>query len=153
MIALRRDLVLMPVVAGCLAGCSRGPQLAEVEGMLKLRGKPLPSVMVCFVPDAEAGTSGPRSTGWTDAQGRYRLTCDQPPKPGAVVGKHCVTVFDPEGFDEPLPGMLGVANPAPPKGKKPKRMQFDVKYLMPAKTPLRAEVRAPGPQIIDLNVE
>jgi hypothetical protein len=138
-----------------LPGCSRGPNVVEVEGVLKLRGKPLPGIMVCFVPDAAAGTLGPRSTGWTDAQGHYRLTCDEPRKPGAVVGQHCVTVLDPEAIEEgPLmSGTLGKADPAQPKGKKPKRLQFDVKYLMPGQTPLRVEVQAPGPQTIDLNVE
>src|SRR5262245_63437214 len=115
MFALRRYLVLMPAVAGCLAGCSRGPQLAEVEGTLKLRGKPLPGVMVCFIPDAEAGTPGPRSTGWTDEQGRYRLTCDKPYQPGAVVGKHRVIVLDPEVFgDTPGGGLPGPAQEGAP---------------------------------------
>jgi hypothetical protein len=130
----------------------------DVEGELKLRGKPLAGVMVCFVPDAEAGTPGPRSTGWTDEQGHYRLKCDTPYKPGAVAGKHRVVVFDPDAFDEGPPG-AGAPDPAKeaaraqPKGRKPKRMQFALKYMMPTQTPLRAEVRMPGPQTIDLNVE
>jgi len=81
-----------------LSGCSRGPNLVEVEGALKLRGKPLAGVMVCFVPDAEAGTPGPRSTGWTDEKGHYRLTCDKPYQPGAVEDKHRVLVLDPEAL-------------------------------------------------------
>ena len=130
--------------------------MVEVEGALNLRGKPLPGVMVCFVPDAEAGTPGPRSTGWTDEKGHYRLTCDRPIKPGAVEGKHRVIVIDPEAFDDP-PDMVGLPGPvavaAPPKGRKPKQMQFALKYIMPSQTPLRADVQAPGPQTIDFNVE
>ena len=104
-----RRYALLLTSALILPGCSRGPNLVEVEGVLKLRGKPLPGILVSFVPDAAAGTPGPRSTGWTDAQGHYRLTCDEPRKPGAVVGKHCVTVLDPEAVEEgPLmPGVLG----------------------------------------------
>jgi hypothetical protein len=159
MFALRCSLILAPVLALGLAGCNRGPQLAEVEGTLKLRGKPLPGVLVCFVPDAGAGTPGPRSTGWTDEQGRYQLVCDTPPKPGAVVGQHCVVVFDPEAFDELVPadgpGVLGggAERPAPRRDRKPKRLQFALKYMMPMQTPLRVEVQAPGPQTIDLEIK
>jgi hypothetical protein len=154
MFTLRYSLLLTSLIV--LSGCSRGPNLVEVEGALKLRGKPLPGVMVCFVPDAEAGTPGPRSTGWTDEKGYYRLMCDKPYQPGAVEGKHRVIVLDPEAFDGP-PGTVGVPGPevamTPPKGRKPKQMQFALKYLMPSETPLRVDVQAPGPQTIDLNVE
>ena len=154
MFPLRHSLLLFSLIV--LSGCSRGPNLVEVEGALKLRGKPLPGVMVCFVPDAEAGTPGPRSTGWTDETGHYRLTCDKPYKLGAVEGKHRVIVLDPEAFDDP-PGMPDTPGPEaaaePPKGRKPKQMQFALKYFMPSETPLRADVQAPGPQTIDFNVE
>src|SRR5262249_33453206 len=136
MLARRRWLLLTSLIA--LSGCSQGPALIDVEGALTLRGLPLAGVMVCFVPDAEAGTPGSRSTGWTDEKGHYRLTCDTPYKPGAVAGKHRVTVFDPEAFEDRLSGRVppgAEAAPAPPKGRKPKRMQFDVKYIMPSQTP------------------
>jgi hypothetical protein len=125
-----------------------------VEGALNLRGRPLPDVLVCFVPDAEAGTPGPRSTGWTDEKGHYRLICDKPNKPGAIEGKHRVIVHDPEAFDAPpgMPGLLG-AEATAPKSRKPKRMQFALKYVMPSETPLRVDVQSPGPQTIDLYVE
>jgi hypothetical protein len=97
--------------------------------------------MVCFVPDAEAGTAGPRSTGWTDEKGHYQLARDRPYKPGVVAGKHRVTVLDPVAFE----GRKGA--------RKAKRMQFDFKYTMPAQTPLRADVQSPGPQTIDLNIQ
>ena len=50
-------------VLGALAaaGCHRGPALAEVNGTVKLNGKPLNRVIVEFLPDPDQGTSGPRS--------------------------------------------------------------------------------------------
>ena len=155
MSARYRTILMVPLAAVCLTGCHRDPVLTEVNGLLTLRGKPLAGVMVCFVPDpGEAGTPCPRSTGWTDAAGRYQLTCDTPRKPGAVPGTHRVVVFDPDAFDDgPGGGGGGPPVPLPPGGKKPKRLQFDVKYIMPGQTPLRADVGAASPQTIDLNVE
>lgn len=151
MFPLRRSLILISLIV--VSGCSRGPKLIEVEGELKLRGKPLPGVIVCFVPDAEAGTLGPRSTGWTDEQGHFRLTCDKPYKPGAVEGKHRVILLDPKAFNRGA-GMSGPKTAAAsPEDRKPKKLQFAFKYVMASETPLRADVHGPGPQTIDLNVE
>jgi hypothetical protein len=184
---LHVGLACFAVVYG--SGCSRGPELVEVEGTLKLRGKPLANVMVSFIPDTEQGTAAPCSTGMTDGQGRYSLMCDQPDKPGrpykpgAVLGKHRIIVLFPESFDElPEPqrrlleregGAAMSASRAPqrpeqqqkvldPAGEdlrsqamrwKPKPMPFGSKYTSLAQTPLRAELRAPGPQTVDLNLE
>src|SRR5262249_10820723 len=98
----------------------------------------------------------PRSTGWTDDKGHYRLTCDRPYQPGAVEGKHRVIVLDPEAFDDP-PGGSGTPGPevaaAPPKAREPEQMQFALQHIMTAQTPLRADWQSPGPQTIDFNVE
>jgi hypothetical protein len=152
MLTLRRSVVLAAVIAVCLAGCNRGPQLAEVEGTLKLRGKPLPGVMVCFVPEGDSLPPAPRATGWTDDQGRDQLMCDNPAKPGALVGAHRVFVLDPEAFDE-VGGGGPEERPATQTPRKKARLQFDMKYMMPGATPLRAEVKTPGPQTIDLDVK
>jgi hypothetical protein len=154
---IHRYVTIAPFAIVYLSGCARDPRLVEVEGTLTLRGRPLHGVMICFVPDADSGTLGPRSTGWTNEVGRYRLTCDRPRKAGAVVGKHRVIVLDPEAFDA-APPMLALPDdpgkvPRAPLNVKRKRMQFAVRYMMPGSTPLLAEVRSSGPQVIDLNVD
>jgi len=86
--------ILFALVAlGTAAGCTSRPPVAEVEGVVKLAGKPLPHVRVQFMPDPEKGALGPTSSGTTDEQGRFKLVCaDQ--RPGAVVGWHRVVITD-----------------------------------------------------------
>ena len=81
------------VLFGLLAGCSSGPNLTEVTGTLTINGKPLDNIRVEFLPDPEAKTNGPRSTGVTDAEGRFKMTCENQ-RSGAVVGTHRVTLTD-----------------------------------------------------------
>lgn len=83
-------LALLGAVAS--AGCG-GNNFAEVEGTVTLNGAPLDNVQVEFLPDPEHGTTGPRSTGTTDAQGRFKLVGDDQ-RPGAAVGKHRVLIQD-----------------------------------------------------------
>jgi hypothetical protein len=91
---------------------------------MRSHGKRVPS----FVPDAEAGTLGARSTDTTDDNGHYRIVCEVPRKAGAVVGKHAVVVFH-----------LNAA--------------FDEKYKTAARTPLHIEVAPGARQVMDFNVE
>jgi hypothetical protein len=70
-----------------LPGCDTGPQLGQVEGTVLLGGTPLPDAVVIFQPTS----GGPSSHGLTDKSGHYELmfAADEP---GALVGKHMVTV-------------------------------------------------------------
>ena len=131
-----------------LAGCSSqsGP-LAEVEGTVTLQGQVVPNVRVEFVPDARNGFRGPRSTGVTDDKGHYVLTCDDG-RPGAVVGKHLVSVVFDEGSElrdeDPR-------NPNPRPNTQTPRPNPNIppRYTAAASTPLKPEVK-PGKQTIDL---
>lgn len=84
------------LILGCLilAGCGGGPELAEVEGVVRLNGTPLPEVAVAFLPDVAAGTPGQAVRAVTDNQGRYRLPYDPGDGIGAPVGVHRVLVDD-----------------------------------------------------------
>ena len=87
---MRRYLFAMVVGCFAVAGCGKTqPDLTEVEGTLKFRGKPMPGFMVQFFPDAPkdtvVGMPFPISMGFTDDQGHYQLTCQAPPLPGAVL--------------------------------------------------------------------
>ncbi len=140
---LRSDIAALVLLSGMLAvvGCSSSPPMAQVEGTVRLQGKPLPKVQVEFWPEAD----GPRSIGATDAQGHYQLATDKQ-IPGAQVGIHRVIVYD-----------LGVySDKFTSKGKdkddipiRPAR--FPAHYSDAAKTPLKKEVVA-GKNVIDLDI-
>jgi hypothetical protein len=90
-----------------VVGCGpRIPPLTEVEGTVRLNGKPLCGVQVEFAPDVEVGeTRLPFSAGMSDESGRFQLVCEGN-KAGAVVGKHTVVVRKSRhrpGPDEPPP--------------------------------------------------
>src|SRR5688500_4561388 len=84
---------------GGLAGLggNRGPEFAEVEGTVRLKGKPVDKMVLEFVPDSEKGTTGPNSIGYSDESGRYTLT-SHTSMAGAVVGHHRVVVRDRSQF-------------------------------------------------------
>jgi hypothetical protein len=141
-------LLLLPAAVGC-----QKPRLAEVEGTLTWQGTPLANVQVEFIPDAENGTTGARSTGVTDANGHFVLRCDDQ-RPGAVIGQHCV-VLQPAGGQEP-------GRDRDPRGRKPNQaaegaapveepITIPAIYQSAGSTPLRKEVKR-GPQTIDLEL-
>jgi len=83
-------------VGGWLAGCSPAPaNVAPVSGQVTLGGTPLAGTTVTFQPvstgaERTPGVSG--SVGKTNAEGRYTLRLIEPDVPGAVLGKHAVTI-------------------------------------------------------------
>src|SRR5262245_41548137 len=77
---------ILVVVIGILAGCSSGPKVVKVTGTVTRAGKPVPGVVVNFVP-----VEGRPSWGLTNAQGQYSLNYDRE-QDGAVVGKHTVWI-------------------------------------------------------------
>lgn len=52
----------------CCACSQSGPQLGNVEGTIRLDGKPLTNATVTFIPVSREGST---ATGRTDAEGRY----------------------------------------------------------------------------------
>lgn len=77
------------LAVGCLTGCGGGdvPELATVEGIVKVAGKPLPNAIVDFTPTQK----GRPSTGVTDENGRYSLVYLADTS-GALIGTHKVTI-------------------------------------------------------------
>jgi hypothetical protein len=72
-----------------LAGCGGSDlNLAPVEGIVTLDGKPIPDAAVLFLPDDP--TMGPPAAGTTDGEGRFTLITAN--LPGAAVGSHRVAI-------------------------------------------------------------
>lgn len=145
---MRRQVVLGCAVgfaAAALAGCGRGPELAEVEGTVTLNGKPLDKVRVEFHPAGE----GPRATAVTDANGRYVLTSDDRGRAGATVGPNKVALKD-VGIYPDRPLTRDELNTDFSKGKT---IRLRPVYGDPAKTPIDKTVTAGAKNTIDIVVE
>jgi len=128
-----------------LAGCGPKYQVAEVNGRVTLDGEPLDMVRVEFL-----STTGPRSTGETDANGRFSLTLDAPkPQKGAIVGSHKVVLLDlwPMKDNKLGDGGEWVDNS---NGKTPR---IDSKYYDVGISPLSAEVKAGQVNEIEFKVD
>jgi hypothetical protein len=83
---------LLLVAAGC-----GGANTAPVSGRVTLDGDPLANATVVFQPLSEERNPGPGSAGKTDATGRFTLQLMTGNTPGAILGKHKVSITAYEG--------------------------------------------------------
>jgi hypothetical protein len=139
-----RSVFLATVVLVGISGCGPKIQFVEVNGVVKLNGAPMADALVEFLPDPDKGTEGPRSSGKTDAEGRFRLQRDDD-QFGAVVGFHRVLVQDMRTFPPPRDQHKGGVPPVMPLSR------IANQYENASRTPLRQEIKAePGPIVIDV---
>jgi hypothetical protein len=145
LISHRRTLILNGLcIAIGLAGCHSGPKVefANVQGVVRVNGRPQRGAAVQFSPDREKGNGLPiLANGTSDDQGKYTLKYGYQGKigDGAPVGWQRVTVTD---------TTVGVT----PQGQDPKPSAIPMAYGAPATTPLLVEVKA-GDNTIDLDVK
>jgi hypothetical protein len=140
----RPCVLLFALVLLAAAGCGSGPQFTEVSGVVKLDGKPMPDALVEFLPDPDKSTHGPRASGKTDAEGRFRLVRDDQ-QDGAVVGFHRVLIQDARTFPPTRREIAaGKSSVMPPS-------RISTRYATATDTPLRQEVKA-GQQTITLEL-
>lgn len=71
--SLRRQTCAFPVAAAALvaslaSGCGGSEKLVQVTGTVTRGGKPVPNLMVHFMPE-----KGPRSIGVTDENGQFKM--------------------------------------------------------------------------------
>lgn len=126
-----------------LAGCGSSIELGQVEGKVTAKGQPLANVLVTFIPEVNGEAGRVRSMGMTDAEGRYRLKTEKL-LPGAVVGKHRVTVEDMAIYSAAR-SEDGTVLEHPPT-------RFAASFSDPLQTELVREVAA-GSQTFDLQLE
>jgi hypothetical protein len=89
-----RRLMVLAAAAGLLSftGCFGSKREAyEVTGTVTLNGQPLEFVQVEFWPEVSGGI---RSTGTTDAEGKFTLKTDDGLATGASPGRHKVALRD-----------------------------------------------------------
>lgn len=83
--------MLAALAATLFAGCGEETlSLAPVSGKVTLDGKPVPSGVVIFSPDADQGTTGPNGSGHLNRDGTFRIRTAQ--RDGAVPGQHRVRI-------------------------------------------------------------
>lgn len=132
MIASLHRLLLPAFLMALCAGCSSGEPVlpaAPVEGMVKLKGKPVADAQVWFNPG-----KGPSSFARTDAQGHFALALTVGERKGAVVGSHQVRVVT----GVPAPPMGGDTNKEVPAG--PAVPQFEYTFTAPTTVTDKANV-------------
>ena len=134
------------LAAGCLllGGCSSGPAMSEVEGVLTVAGKPLDKIQIEFWPEVD----GPRSYGVTDNKGHYSLMSDDGKRAGAVVGAHRVVLRDIGIWGDKVLGR-DAENVDLAKGKKPR---ISGEYGDSLKTPVRKTVTAGAKNTINIEL-
>ena len=97
-----RVLLRIAVSLTLLAGCSRGPELLPVAGVVALDGKPVADAGVLFQPV----DGGPIAGATTDGNGKFQLTSMN--RPGAMAGPYRVTITKKETTGV---GKLGIIGP------------------------------------------
>ena len=82
-----RWLVALILLAGC-----NNHGIVPVSGRILLDGLPLANVVVQFEPVDDRSNPGMGSVGKTDSNGHYDLRQIQSDSPGAIMGRHRVTL-------------------------------------------------------------
>ncbi|MFO0950223.1 MAG: hypothetical protein U0835_03550 [Isosphaeraceae bacterium] len=143
--ALAAALPTLLVLAGC--GGEEYPEMARVTGTVTYKGKPVPNIMVNFMPAA-----GRPSWGKTDPAGKFELVYDENKK-GAMMGHHKV-YFTPG--TQTIDGGTSAASKkaiAEGSGLTPEDMSaIRTKYGAEEVTKLEVDVKK-DPEVLDLKLE
>jgi len=86
--------MLAVMLSVMLSGCGAKPNVATVSGVIRLDGEPMVGASINTQPIANSSNVNPGSGsfGKTNNEGRYTLELVDPPRQGAWVGKHRVTI-------------------------------------------------------------
>ncbi len=117
--ALPVCIALFLLLQGCGSG---GPDIARVEGVITMDGKPLPKASVVFVPQG-----GRPSVGETDANGKYQLEFSGGRK-GSIPGPSRVEIntFQEKGYEPDGTVIPGVPEMVPAKYNRNTTLEFNV---------------------------
>lgn len=125
-----------------IGGCGRNnyPTTVKIQAKVMLDGKPLPNVMVTFMP-----TDGKRSaTGMSDDQGNVSEMSTFAPNDGVVPTSHQIAVNPKEA--PPMGGFeIGDMEGSTKSGASRYVPPFPPRYFVPATSEITATVEANGP--------
>lgn len=144
-------LVALPVVFS-LAGCGKSEygETARVTGTVTYKGKPVPNMMVNFMPTAEKG--GRPSWGKTDASGKFEMVLDADNK-GVVRGHHKVYITPPATTIDGGTSKASKAALAKDAGLTQEEM-LDIRTKYGAEEVTKYEVDVKNdPEVIDIKLE
>ena len=133
-----------------LAGCDKGdyPEMARVTGTVTYKGKPVPNMMVNFMP-----TEGRPSWGKTDADGKFEMIYDSDYH-GVKMGHHKVYFTPPANVT--IDGGKSKASSkalAQAAGLTPEEMsEFRKKYGLEKTTQLEVDIKK-DPEDLKLNLD
>lgn len=145
----RRIAVLSAAALAAVLGCGQGdyPEMARVSGVVTYKGKPVPNMMVNFMPDA-----GRPSWGKTDAEGHYEMVYDEDYK-GAKVGPHKVYFTPPATTVDGGASKASRLATAKAVNLSPEELQtLRTRYGSEERTQLRVVVQK-DPEVLDLKLE
>ena len=119
---IMRCAVLTSFLLSVVVGCGEGTNLASVEGVVTMDGKPLANATVLFV-----NSQSRPSAAKTNEQGFYRLSFSDREQ-GAVPGKNVVRISTAQGvgLNEDGTSIPGVKESVPMKYNVQTTLSFDV---------------------------
>jgi hypothetical protein len=118
MFVTRRLVVAFSLSLACTAGCGRGGDRVEVEGVVTLDGQPMPGVQVTFDQPELSPNQNVGYIGKTDETGRYSLRPMIGEGSGVRPGKYRVsltTAFTDPSQPAPTPSSTTVSAPFYPE--------------------------------------
>jgi hypothetical protein len=148
-LAFRVPALVLPAVLLALAGCGGDdyPEMARVSGTVTYKGKPVPNMMVNFMP-----TEGRPSWGKTDATGRYEMVYDADYK-GVKVGHHKVYFTPPATTIDGGTSAKSRKAIAAAAGLTPDELrEIRTKYGSENETKLEVDVKN-DPEVLDLKLD
>jgi hypothetical protein len=137
---LARYACLGLVLLAC-AGCGTEVR-CDVEGVVRRGGKPLPEVLVTFLPDVNTNPHAARAAGLTDEEGRFRLRGEDQQE-GVAAGTYIVIIEDCKLQSAPRSSDGTLLSRPPPR--------FLAQYANPLQTPLRQQVSG-GSAAVELDL-
>jgi hypothetical protein len=133
-------VLLLASLVPLAAGCGGNANVLRVTGTVRSAGKPVPNLLVHFVPE-----QGRPSWGSTDEQGAFELSFDRKTK-GALRGRHKVFVtYRPRDAAEEM--VVSQNESALPAG-----LRLILKRYSERETTLQVEITKEG-QVVELNLD
>ena len=137
----------LPVLLIVVAGCGKGGPV-PVRGTVKLNGQPLADASVLFIAQDPGGKD---ATGFTDANGEFRLSTIKPGD-GALPGKYKVVVQPTTQSDAPVAATQAEAQQASVKPNVP-TVIIAPRFSQPDQTILEQVVPTKGDIVLDVKSE